>query len=172
MPAYSTLQWEQWDLTFKSKGTGIRKLIPIPYFSGTELSINIIICNNSNEVRALRLTGTLLGADLDSFETLTTYTTDSQAININPKAKAQCKLEFKRPIPQPGNYSVKLHEEILCDAPFQLSNGRSGYGHIMYFDALPRDASITNWGINLLMLFLSACLGALLGWIAGHAGQP
>jgi hypothetical protein len=170
MPAYSILKWEQWELTFKSKGIGIRKLIPIPYFSGTELSINVIIYNNSSEVRDLSLSGTLLGADSDSFETLTTYTTDSQTVNINAKDKKQCRLEFKRPIPQPGNYSVKLHQEILCEAPFELNNGRSGYGHIMYFDALPRDASITNWAINLLMLFLSACLGALLGWIAGHAG--
>jgi hypothetical protein len=170
MPAYMTSRWEQWDLEFKSEGTGIRRFIPIPYFSGTELSINIIVRNNSNEEREINFSGALSGADFSSSGMLNDYTTDSQNVSVNPKDKIKRKLQF-RSLPQPGNYSVKLNLGLLGGAePTQLG-GRHGHCDIVYFDALPRDATITNWTVNILMLILGTLLGGLAGWIAGGMGS-
>jgi uncharacterized membrane protein YsdA (DUF1294 family) len=39
---------------------------------------------------------------------------------------------------------------------------------VIIFDVLLRDATLTNWRINILMLILSAVAGGIAGWLMAH----
>jgi hypothetical protein len=172
MPAYLYDMWEQWGISLKSKGVGIRNFPIIPYFSGTELKINIKLQNKSSTNREVRFWGNLVSDEINSIDELTEYNSDIHTILLAPKAKKTQLLQFHNSIPKPGNYSIKLSMGIIMDSvPHALNDGRSAHCVIARFDALPRDATITNWSINILLLVLGAIFGAIAGWLTGGTGN-
>ena len=170
MPAYITSEWEQWKLKFRAKPIGIRRFIPIPYFSGTMLEVGLIMINASEKTQEIYYSGELfLLPEIAHATTEPIKRSEGVSVTINPNSKVKQKLQLTD-LPQPGNYSLRLDLE-LRGRESKPWDGRSAYCDILYFDALPRDASITNWTINIVMLVLGTILGGLAGWIAGSIGS-
>ena len=102
MPAYMTLEWSQQKLKFKANPTGIRRLMPIPYFSGTMVEVELAIYNESNESQALYYDGVLFRLSGIAHETADHIKrTEGCEVTINPKSKITQKVEFTH-LPPPG----------------------------------------------------------------------
>jgi len=162
MPEYMPLS--SGGLRAEIKPTGKRKVLRIPYlfhfpyFSGTKLVVNLVMHNDSNETkrvhyaaRLFRLAGVaqqpadpippVAGGDLE----------------INPMDK-NSKILHLANLPQPGNYSLKL--ELSSDGEPRQSFS----GDMLYFDALPKDATT----FNVATVIISGLIGVILGLVLGR----
>ncbi len=153
MPTYVTVVNEDNTLRVVPKGVGLRKWATIKYFSGTLFCLNTTFHNLSNNTKTAECgydlfalhgvgdnKGVFIGGGQDSFD-------------LKAREKLRRFWGFGY-LPQGGYYSVRL----------RLKEGtKQGEADLVYFDALPRDA--TSWSLQIAVFtgIVMLIIGGLLG---------
>jgi len=157
-----TLEWPSEKLRFQPKPTGIRKFIRIPYlfhfpyFSGTMLDFKLAIYNDAEEKQDIYYSGSLFRLSGVARQSADFIKQTEGEVEIGPKSKEEKQLHFTH-LPQPGNYSLKLHVGTRGENP------QNGEGDVVYFDALPKDAT----AFNVVTVIISGLIGVIIGLVLG-----
>lgn len=156
MPRYMPLEWKDKGLVAKIKPTGIRKVLPLPYFSGTLLQLKLVVHNSSYEIREIRYKSDLFRLSGTTHQPADPIKCIEGHFEIRPNSDDGQKLRIAY-LPQPGNYSFKLQLVSYEKEPKFVE------GDMVYFDARARDAST----LNIWMLLASAIIGGIIGYLLG-----
>jgi hypothetical protein len=152
MPIYIPLVNEDKTLRVSPRGVGIRKW-GIPYFSGTLFCLNIVFCNLSDNVKTVKCEYELLRLSgvVGEKDKVIKEGQDSFNLKVGGKLKRFWKFDY---LPQPGNYLVALR---------LIKGTNRGEADLVYFDALPRDA--TSWSLQIAVIIgiIMLIIGGLLG---------
>jgi len=164
MPTYMPLKWEARNLKAEIRPVGIKRIkyIPFrlhfPYFSGTMLELQLEMNNDSQECREIHYKGIL--SPLFGIPHRKTIAVAEGDLKINPKSKIKQKLRLAH-LPQPGNYSFRLELRSEGQHPQGIA------GDMVYFDALPKDASAFNVGLVIIGGISGGIIGVIIGFVLG-----
>ncbi len=160
MPTYMPVVSEDNTLRVTPRGVGIRRWLGIKYLSGTFSCLDVVFYNLTDSEKTIKCEYNLYrlsGNEADHIKG------GKDSFNL----KARCKLkrfwEF-RYLPQPGNYSVTLG----------LTEGTKerGEADLVYWDALPRDATLWRLQLTIMAGIIGTALGAIITYLLSRGVHP
>jgi hypothetical protein len=162
MPQHIPFDWKAQGLNGKTKDTGWRRVLPIPFFTGSLPSFRLVIHNSLDRDQEVEYQWTLKRLyDINQKPESVAYGKVSLGVRKQSKAKSTFSTEY---LARDGSYQLDFELKSLSNDSAPLSASETG----IYFDALLRDATLTHWRINILMLILSAIVGGIAGWLMAH----
>jgi hypothetical protein len=141
MPTYIPTVNEDKNLRILPRTVGIRRWLGIKYFSGTLFSLSVVFYNLSDKEKTVKCTYRLFRLSGVAGQEEDRYIESGQD-SFNVKARGKIKRFWRFGyLPQSGEYSVTL----------RLTEGtKSGEADSVYFDALPRDATL--WSLQIAVV--------------------
>lgn len=159
MPTYMSLNWSDRSITAKVTPVGIKKVFRW-YLSGELMKINLSITNDSDRSQHVGYKWALFRLAGST----------QQRADLIKAADGDFELDAKRTrrgilrtayLPQPGNYCLKLCLSADKEKKEEIE------GDVLYFDALPKDATIVKVWFVVLSAIVGGIIGGLLVWFFG-----
>jgi len=166
MPRHVPFCWNEQGLGGKTGDVGWRRVLPVPFFTGSLPRFRLVVHNSLERDREVEYHWTLERLS-DESQRVASLAYGQASLMVRKQSKSGCAFSTQY-LERDGSYRLGLSLKVVSDD----GSPASAYTTVVYFDVLLRDATLTNWRINILMLVLGAVaggiVGGIVGWITGH----